>query len=132
MSLTITNVDLGGVTIECENAETLTLDVATAETLSEGLILGRSTATGNGDFYARGGLNGLDVARFVLLSEVVVSAADVTAGTKDVRVMEAGSVRQDKLSTKAGDTLDYRELDGLKDNNISVHNTTDYSVLDNQ
>lgn len=132
MSMTVTNINLHGAILNCENAETLTLAVTTAETLAEGLILGRNTTNGNMGFYARGGANGLDVARYILLSETVVTAADVTAGTKNVRAMQVGKVRQDKISTKAGDTIDYREIDGLKDNSISVVNTTDFSVLDNQ
>lgn len=132
MSMTVTNINLHGVTVECANAETLTLAVTAAETLSEGLILAEVSATGAGGFYARGDSTGLEVARYVLLSDTVVTAADVTAGTKNVRVMQGGKVRQDKLSTKAGDTIDYREVSGLKDNSILALNTTDYSVLDNQ
>ncbi|AUR98014.1 hypothetical protein NVP1246O_07 [Vibrio phage 1.246.O._10N.261.54.E10] len=132
MSMTVTNINLHGVTIECANAETLTLAVDTAETLAEGLILGEITADGSGGFYARGASNGLEIARYVLLSDTVVTAADVTAGTKNVRVMQGGKVRQDKLSIKAGGAIDYREVSGLKDNSILALNTTDYSVLDNQ
>ncbi|AUR92568.1 coil containing protein [Vibrio phage 1.174.O._10N.261.55.A8] len=132
MGMTVTNINLHGVTVECANAETLTLAVTAAETLAEGLILGEVTADGSGGFYARGASNGLEVARYVLLSQVVVTAADVTAGTKNVRVMQGGKVRQDKLSIKAGGTIDYREVSGLKDNSILALNTTDYSVLDNQ
>lgn len=132
MSMTVTNINLHGVTIDCANAETLTLAVTAAETLSEGLILGEVTADGSGGFYARGASNGLEIARYVLLSDTVVTAADVTAGTKNVRVMQGGKVRQDKLSIKAGGTIDYREVSGLKDNSILALNTTDYSVLDNQ
>ena len=132
MSMTVTNVNLHGAILNCENAETIKLDVSTAETLPEGLILARNTSTGNLGFYERGGSDGLDVARYVLLANTEVTAADVTATTKNVRVMQAGKVRQDKISTKAGDTIDYREVDGLKDNSISVHNTTDFSALDNQ
>ena len=132
MGMTVTNINLHGVTVECANAETLTLAVTAAETLAEGLILGEVTADGSGGFYARGASNGLEVARYVLLSNTVVTAADVTAGTKNVRVMQGGKVRQDKLSIKAGGTIDYREVSGLKDNSILALNTTDYSVLDNQ
>ncbi len=132
MSMTVTNINLHGVTVECANAETLTLAVTAAETLAEGLILGEVTADGSGGFYARGASNGLEVARYVLLSDTVVTATDVTAGTKNVRVMQGGKVRQDKLSIKAGGTIDYREVSGLKDNSILALNTTDYSVLDNQ
>ena len=132
MSMTVTNQDLGGVTLNLENAETLTLAVTTAETLKEGLILAEVTATGAGGFYTRGDDTGLEVARYVLLSDTVVTAADVTATTKNVRVMQGGKVRQDKLSIKAGGTIDYREVSGLKDNSILALNTTDYSVLDNQ
>ncbi|AUR92973.1 hypothetical protein NVP1181O_09 [Vibrio phage 1.181.O._10N.286.46.C9] len=132
MSMTVTNQDLGGVTLNLENAETLTLAVTTAETLSEGTILAEVAATGAGGFYTRGDSTGLEVARYVLLSDTVVTAADVTAGTKNVRVMMFGIVRQDKLIIKAGGTVDYREVSGLKDNSISVKNTTDFSVLDNQ
>lgn len=132
MSMTVTNINLHGVTVECANAETLTIAVTSAETLKEGLILAEVTATGAGGFYARGDATGLEVARYVLLSDTVVSAADVTAGTKNVRVMQGGKVRQDKLSIKAGGTIDYREVSGLKDNSILALNTTDYSVLDNQ
>jgi hypothetical protein len=132
MSMTVTNINLHGVTIDCANAETLTLAVTAAETLTEGLILGEVTADGSGGFYARGASNGLEIARYVLLSDTVVTAADVTAGTKNVRVMQGGKVRQDKLSIKAGGTIDYREVSGLKDNSILALNTTDYSVLDNQ
>lgn len=132
MSMTVNNINLHGAILNCDNAETEVLAVTAAETLKEGLILGRNSTTGNLGFYARGGATGLDVARYVLLSDTVVSAADVTATTKNVRVMQVGKVRQDKISTKAGDTIDYREIDGLKDNSISVVNTTDYSVLDNQ
>ncbi|AUR86588.1 hypothetical protein NVP1087A_07 [Vibrio phage 1.087.A._10N.261.45.F9] len=132
MSMTVTNINLHGVTIDCANAETLTLAVTAAETLSEGLIIGEVTADGSGGFYARGASDGLEIARYVLLSDTVVTAADVTAGTKNVRVMQGGKVRQDKLSIKAGGTVDYREVSGLKDNSILALNTTDYSVLDNQ
>ena len=132
MSMTVTNQDLGGVTLHLENAETLTLAVTTAETLSEGLILAEVTATGAGGFYTRGDTTGLEIPRYILLSDVEVTAADVTAGTKNVRVMMFGTVRQDKLIIKAGGTIDYREVSGLKDNSISVKNVTDYSVLDNQ
>lgn len=132
MSMTVTNVDLHGATIDCINAETETLSVSTAEILAEGLILARNTTSGELGFYARGGANGLDVARYVLLADTEVTAADVTATSKNVRVMQTGSVRQDKISTKAGDTIDYREIDGLKDNSISVVNTEDFSILDNQ
>ena len=132
MSMTVTNVDLHGATIDCINAETETLSVSTAETLAEGLILARNTTSGELGFYARGGANGLDVARYVLLADTEVTAADVTATSKNVRVMQTGSVRQDKISTKAGDAIDYREIDGLKDNSISVVNTEDFSILDNQ
>ena len=132
MSMTVTNVNLHGAILNCENAETIKLDVSGAETLAEGLILARNTSTGNLGFYERGGSDDLDVARYVLLANTEVTAADVTATTKNVRVMQVGKVRQDKISTKAGDTIDYREVDGLKDNSISVHNTTDFSALDNQ
>jgi hypothetical protein len=132
MSMTVTNIDLHGAILNCENAETEVLAVAAAETLNEGLILGRNTTTGQLGFYARGGADGLDVARYILLSDTVVTAADVTATSKNVRVMQVGRVRQDKISIKAGGTIDYREIDGLKDNSIAVLNTTDYSVLDNQ
>lgn len=131
-NMKVTNQDLGGVTLNCENAETLTLAVTTAETLLEGTILAEVTATGAGGFYTRGDATGLEVARYVLLSDTEVTAADVTAGTKNVRVMMFGIVRQDKLIIKAGGTVDYREVSGLKDNSISVKNTTDFSVLDNQ
>tara|TARA_B100001057_G_scaffold354914_1_gene356921 strand:+ start:3109 stop:3507 length:399 start_codon:yes stop_codon:yes gene_type:complete len=132
MSMTVTNVDLHGATIDCINAETETLSVSTAETLAEGLILARNTTNGNLNFYTRGGSEGLDVPRYVLLSDTEVTAEDVTATTKNVRVMQVGSVRQDKISIKAGGTIDYREIDGLKDNSISVVNTEDFSILDNQ
>lgn len=132
MSMTVTNVDLGGVTINTVNAETLVLAVTTAETLSEGLIIAEVTATGAGGFYTRGDATGLEIARYVLLAETVVSAADVTAGTKNIRVMQGGKVRQDKLVIKAGGTIDYREVSGLKDNSILALKTTDFSVLDNQ
>ncbi|AKU42609.1 hypothetical protein [Vibrio phage H188] len=132
MSMTVTNINLHGVTIDCANAETLTLAVTAAETLSEGTILAEVTATGAGGFYTRGDATGLEIARYVLLSDTVVTAADVTAGTKNVRVMQGGKVRQDKLIIKAGGTVDYREVSGLKDNSILALNTTDYSVLDNQ
>lgn len=132
MSMTVTNQDLGGVTLNLENAETLTLAVTTAETLLEGTILAEVTATGAGGFYTRGDATGLEIARYVLLSDTVVTAADVTAGTKNVRVMMFGIVRQDKLIIKAGGTVDYREVSSLKDNSISVKNVTDFSVLDNQ
>jgi hypothetical protein len=132
MSMTVTNINLHGVTIDCANAETLTLAVTAAETLTEGLILGEVTATGAGGFYTRGDATGLEISRYVLLSDTVVTAADVTAGTKNVRVMQGGKVRQDKLIIKAGGTVDYREVSGLKDNSILALNTTDYSVLDNQ
>lgn len=132
MSMTVTNIDLGGVTINCENAETLTMAVTTAETLAEGLLLAEVTATGVGGFYTRGDATGLEIARYVLLSDTVVTAADVTAGTKNVRVMQGGKVRQDKLIIEAGGTIDYREVSGLKDNSILALNTTDFSVLDNQ
>lgn len=132
MSMTVTNVDLHGVTIDCVNAETLALAVTAAETLKEGTILAEVSATGAGGFYTRGDATGLEVARYVLLSDTEVTAADVTAGTKNVRVMQGGKVRQDKLIIKAGGTVDYREVSGLKDNSILALNTTDYSVLDNQ
>ena len=132
MSMTVTNVDLHGATIDCWNAENLTIAVTTAETLPEGLILGEVTATGVGGFYDRDDETGLEIARYVLLSDTVVTAADVTAGTKNVRVMQGGKVRQDKISTYAEDTINYLEISGLKDNSILVVNTTDYSVLDNQ
>lgn len=132
MSMTVTNIDLHGAIIDCVNAETLVLAVDTEETLAEGLILARNTSTGLMEFYARGGADGLDVAQYVLLSDTVVTAADVTATTKNVRVMQGGKVRQDKISTKAGNTINRLEIDGLKDNSILVLNTTDYSVLDNQ
>ncbi len=132
MSMTVTNVNLHGAKLECLNAETEVLAVAAAETLVEGLILGRNSTTGELGFYARGAAEGLDVARYVLLCDTVVTAADVTAKVKNVRVMQVGSVRQDKISTKAGDVIDYREIDGLKDNSIAVVNTADCSVLDNQ
>ena len=132
MSMTVTNVDLHGVTIDCVNAETLTLAVTSAETLKEGTILAEVSATGAGGFYTRGDATGLEVARYVLLSDTEVTVADITAGTKNVRVMQGGKVRQDKLIIKAGGTIDYREVSGLKDNSILALNTTDYSVLDNQ
>lgn len=132
MSMTVTNIDLGGVTINTVNAETLVLAVTAPETLVEGLIIARNTTTGNAGFYARGGADGLDVARYVLLAETEVTAADVTATTKSIRVMQVGKVRQDKLVIKVAAAIDWREIDGLKDNSISVVNTTDFSVLDNQ
>ena len=135
MSMTVTNVNLHGVTIDCVNAETLSISVAglTAnDVIPEGMILSEVTATGAGDFYTRGDATGLEVARYVLLSDTEVTAADVTAGTKNVRVMQGGKVRQDKLIINAGGTVDYREVSGLKDNSILALNTTDYSVLDNQ
>ena len=132
MSMTVTNINLHGVAIDTQNAETLTMAVTTAETLAEGLILAEVTATGVGGFYIRGDVTGLEIARYVLLSDTVVTAADVTAGTKNVRVMQGGKVRQDKLIIEAGGTVDYREVSGLKDNSILALNTTDFSVLDNQ
>lgn len=132
MNMTVTNIDLGGVTINTVNAETLVLAVTTAETLSEGLIIAEVKATGAGGFYTRGDTTGLEVARYVLLAETVVTAADVTLGTKNIRVMQGGKVRQDKLVIKAGGTIDYREVSGLKDNSILALKTTDFSVLDNQ
>lgn len=131
-NLTVTNIDLAGATINCENAETLVLAVTAPGDLAEGLIIGRNSVSGDAGFYARGGSNGLDVARYVLLSDTEVTAADVTATTKNIRCMQAGSVRQDKISTAAADTINYLEIDGLKDNSIKVYNTTDFSVLDNQ
>lgn len=132
MTMIVNNINLHGAILHCENAETEVLAVTVAETLNEGLILARNETSGELDFYARGGADGLDVARYVLLSDTVVSAADVTAAKKNVRVMQVGRVRQDKISIKAGGTIDHREIDGLKDNSIAVLNTTDYSVLDNQ
>ena len=130
--MTTTNIDLGSFVIEVANVETLTLAVTTAETLSEGLILSRNTTTGNGGLYARDGSTGLDVPKYILMSDNVVSAADVTAGTKNVRVMQGGKVREDRISTYAADTINYLEIDGLKDNSILVQSNTDLSVLDNQ
>lgn len=113
-----------------ENTDTFALDVAAAETLSEGLILARNTTTGNLGFYERGGATGLDVPRYILTSDVEVTAADVTATTKNVQAMTTGEVRDDRISTKAGDTIDYREIDGLKDNSITVADNTDLSFTD--
>lgn len=132
MSMTTTNIDLGSFAVRCDNVETLLLDVSTAETLPEGLILARDSLSANGGLYARGGANGLDNPRYILMSDVVVTAADVVVGTKSVRVMQGGKVRQDKISTYAGDTINYLEIDGLKDNSILVLDNTDLSVLDNQ
>ena len=132
MSITVNNIDLHGVRICLDNAETLVLTVAAAETLAEGFIIAEVSATGAAGFYTRGDTTGLEVARYVLLSDTEVTAADVTAGTKNIRVMQGGKVRQDKLVIKAGGTIDYREISGLKDNSILTVNTTDYSVLDNQ
>ena len=132
MSMTVENVNLRGVRISLDNAETLNIAVTTAETILEGTILAEVTATGTGGFYTRGDATGLEVARYVLLSDTVVSAADVTAGAKNVRVMQGGKVHQDKLIIKAGGTIDHREISGLKDNSILTVNTKDFSVLDNQ
>lgn len=135
MSMTVTNINLHGVTVECWNAETLNISVAglTAnDVIPEGTILAEVTASGAGGFYTRGDATGLEIPRYVLLSDTTVTAADVTATTKNVRVMQGGKVRQDKLLISAGGTIDYREVSGLKDNSILVLNTTDYSVLDNQ
>ena len=131
-NMTVNNINLHGAILNCENAETEILTVSEAETLNEGLILGRNSATGNLGFYERGGSDGLDVPRYILLSDVEVNAANVAAGLKTVRVMQFGKVRQDKISTKAGDAINHLEIDGLKDNSISVLKTTDFSVLDNQ
>lgn len=132
MSMTVENANLRGVRISLDNAETLNIAVTTAETILEGTILAEVAATGAGGFYTRGDSTGLEVARYVLLSDTVVSAADVTAGTKNVRVMQGGKVHQDKLIIKTGGTIDYREISGLKDNSILTVNTKDFSVLDNQ
>lgn len=132
MSMTVENINLRGVRVSLDNAETLTMAVTAAETLSEGLLLAEVSATGVGGFYTRGDATGLEVARYVLLADTVVTAADVTAGTKNVRVMQGGKVHQDKISIKAGGVIDYREVSGLKDNSILTVNTTDFSVLDNQ
>jgi hypothetical protein len=123
-------INNGSFARQIDNAETLTLDVAAAETLSEGLILARNTTSGNLGFYARGGATGLDVPRYILTSDVEVTADDVTAGTKNVQAMTTGEVREDLISTKAGDTIDYREIDGLKDNSITVSSNTDLSFTD--
>ena len=113
-----------------DNVESVTLAVAAEETLPEALIIARNSATGNAGFYARGGSDGLNEARFVLMSETVVTAEDVVAGTKSIRVMTAGEVRDDMIVTKAGDTIDYRETDGLNGNNIICSSNHKISIPD--
>lgn len=113
-----------------DNVETVTLAVTTEETLPEALVIARNSSTGNVGFYARGGSDGLDQARFVLMSEDVVTADEVAAGTKSIRVMTAGEVRNDMIVTKAGDTIDYRETDGLNSNNIICSSNHKISIPD--
>ena len=113
-----------------DNVETVTLAVTTEETLAEALIIARNSSTGNAGFYARGGSDGLNEARFVLMSEDVVTADEVAAGTKSIRVMTAGEVRDDMIVTKAGDTIDYRETDGLNGNNIICSSNHKISIPD--
>lgn len=132
MSMTITNIDLGSFMVESWNQSVVTLAVTIAETLPEGLIIARNTTSGNAGLYATDGATGLDNPAYILTSDVVVTAADVTAGTKSVRVLQGGKVRLDKISTYAEDTIDFVQIDGLKSNSILVLDNTDLSVLDNQ
>ena len=123
-NMTETTYNIAAFSREIHNVESLTLKVTEVGVLAAGLILARDESDGKGAFYARSGENGLTVPRFCLMSETEVSEADKEAGEIEVRVMTAGEVRADMISTAAGDEIDWREADGLNSNNIIVSSNT--------
>lgn len=123
-NMTETTYNIASFIREIRNVETLTLKVTEVGVLAAGLILARDESDGKGAFYAREGENGVTVPRYCLMSETEVSAADKEAGEIEVRVMTAGEVRADMISTAAGDEIDWHEADGLNSNNIIVSSNT--------
>jgi hypothetical protein len=88
------------------------------------------TITADGDLvlFAVDGVGGAQFARYVLDYEVAVAAqADVP-----VRVIQSGTVRQEKLIVDAGDTVTTAILEMLRDYKIDSKPVQELNIEDNQ
>lgn len=127
-NIDIANYDLGSVVIKNPEFETSVIAFAGADTLAEGTIMGRITASGKWIQYTSGASDGSQIPKGVLITE------EVATGVGDIatRILIKGTVRADKLIADGVGDPTQAELDQLRDYGIIALDTTDISLQDNQ
>ncbi|RLI84238.1 MAG: hypothetical protein DRP01_08290 [Archaeoglobales archaeon] len=130
-NLTNTNNDLGSVILQDAEFRDELLTLAGADTLLEGTILARSTASDKLVIFVKGGSTaGNGVPKAVLTYQVVAAGA----GDVSVRAMVGGAVRKERLVIDAdGDdsNVDAVVLDQLRDYGITSTDVQELNILDN-
>jgi len=132
MSLTITDIDNGGVLIHGDAFADGLLTFGGAGTVLDGTILARDSVSLKYVPFVKGGTtNENGIPKAVVTYDVTAAGA----GDVAVRVLTAGDVRTDKLVIDAdGDAsnVDSAVLDQLRDYGIVASTVTELNSQDNQ
>lgn len=128
----ITNNDLGSVVLRDAVHRDDILTLAGADTIAEGTILARSSATGKLVIFVKGGSTAGNGIPKAIVTEEYVSTG---AGDIAIRAMVTGEVYVDRLVIDAdGDAsnVDNAVIDELRDYGIVATVSTELNRLDNQ
>ena len=129
---TISNVDLGSVILKDALFRDEELTLAGADTIAEGTILARDSASLLLVLFVKGGVtNENGIPKAVLTYEVVSTGA----GDVPIRAMLSGEVRKERLIIDAdgdGSNIDNAVLDQLRDYKIIAQDVSELNILDNQ
>ena len=126
----VQNADVSGFVIKDPVYDDDTLVFTGADTLAEGTILGRITASKKLTFYASGAADGSEIPVAILPQEIVAAGA----GDIETRVLVSGEVKQEKLVEDGVGTgiTDAALKDQLRDYGIIALSVTERNFQDNQ
>lgn len=126
----IQNIDQGNVILANAKFDDDTLTFGADETIAEGTILARNTASANLVPFEVGGTGGNEIPVAILTYEKSGNSENLPA-----RVLTAGEVREERLIIHAdgdGSNITKAILDQLRQISIIPQNVRDLSKLDNQ